>query len=101
MNIGKIAVVVAALLVGIGCKRKLSHADIEAELKKAMTDHLYKSVKYDSSKVKFNVLSVIFYEDKFSYDCEFQVRMIDKNHDTTGQMSAFISKDFSKVNRRQ
>ncbi|HTS44353.1 MAG TPA: hypothetical protein VMH01_08155 [Puia sp.] len=85
----------------IGCERKLSRSEVESELKKALTNHLYKSINYDSAKVKFIVQDVNFFEDKEVYDCEFHVHMITKTKDTTGIMVAAISKDFTNVNRKR
>jgi len=89
-----------ALIAAVGCKRSLSATEIETELKKAMTTHLYKSINYDSARIKYDVQTVIYYEDKTFYECEFKVRVTSPGHDTTGTMTARIFKDFSKVNRK-
>jgi hypothetical protein len=82
------------------CNRNLSPEELDAKLKSTMTDFLYKGVKYDSSKVKYRVQSVIYYPDKDYYDCEFKVFMSVKGgKDTVGDMRANISKDFTKVLR--
>jgi hypothetical protein len=50
------------------------------------------------------VLEVVYFEDKADYICEFKVNMKEKHDnilkDTTGSMSATISKDFKTVTRR-
>ena len=91
----------ALLLMMIACRHATSRNELESNLKKSMTEYLYKSVKNDSSQVKFNVLTVTFFEEKNFYLCEFKVRMKRVNGlDTTGIMSADISKNFSKVMRK-
>src|SRR5215470_8227791 len=78
--------------VFFSCERKLSQDDVENELKKAMTHQLYKGVGNDSSKVKYQVVSVNFFEDKGFYECEFKVHMTSNTTDTTGIMAARVSK---------
>lgn len=93
----------AIILTGLffnSCERKLSQNDVENELKKAMTALLYKSVGNDSSKVKYQVVGVTYFEDKQFYECEFKVHMTTKTSDTTGIMAARVSKDFSRVARK-
>ena len=64
-------------------------------------DHfLNSSKKIDTSKVKFTVLDVLFFEDKSAYDCEFKVHLVSPGKDTTGIIAATISKDFERVNRK-
>ncbi|MBS1599529.1 MAG: hypothetical protein JST75_14995 [Bacteroidetes bacterium] len=96
----KIFILTIAIISVFSCKRKLSAADLDMELKKALTQHLYKAMNYDSSKVKYDVQEVTHFEDKTYYECQFKVRVISANHDTTGIMTARISKDFSKVTRK-
>ncbi|PWT74292.1 MAG: hypothetical protein C5B59_11475 [Bacteroidetes bacterium] len=96
-------VLAALLFAGLffnSCERKLSQNDVENELKKAMTNQLYKGIGNDSSKVKYQVVSVNFFEDKGFYECEFKVHMTSNTTDTTGIMAARISKDFSRVARK-
>jgi hypothetical protein len=88
------------LFFGIACKRHLSHTDIENQLKSSMHKFLIKRKDYDSSKLKFDVQKVYFFEEKNSYDCEFVVRMRSNGYDTTGVMTATISKDFTRVSRK-
>ena len=88
-------------IVSLGaCNANPSPAEVEQKLKTAMNDYLYKSVNYDSSKVKYRVQNVVYFNDKDYYDCEFKVFMSVKDgKDTLGDMSAKISKDFTKVYR--
>ena len=93
----------ALLLTGLflfSCERKLSQNDVEDELKKAMTHQLYLGAGKDSAKVKYQVVSVNYFEDKQFYECEFKVHMKTSTSDTTGIMGARISKDFSQVARK-
>ena len=74
--------------------------DPREKLKAAMIDALYKAVNYDSSKVKYRIEEVIYYEDTKYYDCQFKLTMMRSgNTDTTGSVWAFISKDFKEVKR--
>jgi len=93
-------ILIITLIAAMGCKRTLTHEEVEAELKKAMTENLYKGINYDSAKAKYDVQSVSYYEDKTFFECEFKVRVTNPGHDTTGIMTARISKDFSKVVRK-
>lgn len=94
-------ILLIAIMSLFGCKRKMTTADIETELKKALTEHLYHAINYDSARIKYDVQTVTYFEDKTFFECEFRVRVTAPNHDTTGTMTARISKDFSKVNRKQ
>lgn len=87
-------------LAALSCQKKPKPAEVQMHLKKAMTEFLYESVNNDSSKVKFEVKDVIFFEDVNFYECEFNVRMMQGSKDTTGAMKARITKDFSKVSRK-
>jgi hypothetical protein len=88
-------------LIGFGCRRHLTHEETVAALNAAMQKFLSSQKKIDTSKVKFNILGVDYFEDTAFYDCRFKVRMTIKDHtDTTGLMGAKISKDFSDVKRR-
>ena len=96
----KLMLVFIMLLMVIGCKHALTRQEKEERLKKAMTTYLYEKINNDSQHVKFRVESVSFFEDKAFYDCEFNVHMIQNNHDTAGIMTATISKSFKKVKRK-
>jgi hypothetical protein len=95
------AIIFALLLFsGMACKRKLSHADIEDQLKTSMHAFLIKRPNYDSSKLKYEVQKVYYFEEKDAYECEFVVHMWSIGKDTTGVMTATVSKDFSRVKRK-
>ncbi len=82
------------------CNANLSPKEVEQKLKTAMNDYLYKSVNYDSSKVKYRVQNVVYFNDKDYYDCEFKVFMsVTGGKDSIGSMNARISKDFKTVLR--
>jgi light-regulated signal transduction histidine kinase (bacteriophytochrome) len=85
-----------------GCKRKTAdtNAKTESRLKAAMQDELYKAVNYDSATIKYRVLDVTFYEEKNRFICEFKVRLMQNGHDTTGIMTADISRDMTVVKRK-
>jgi hypothetical protein len=89
-----------ALVFSNGCIRKPSPADLESNLKAAMARSLNNDPGIDSTKVKFTVLEVNYFEEKDTYACEFKVNMKTANVDTTGIMSANISKDFAKILRK-
>jgi len=87
------------LLLAFACGKKLSHEEVETNLKKAMLKSLYEAVGNDSSKVKYQIQQVYFFEEKDFFDCEFRVNMLQPGHDTVGVMKAAITKDFAKVTR--
>jgi hypothetical protein len=83
------------------CNANPSAEDLKETLKSTMNDYLYKSVNYDSSKVKYRVQDVAYYNDRDYYDCEFKVLMsVTGRKDTVGNMNARISKDFKTVLRK-
>lgn len=96
--------IAALMLVSLLCACVRQHQDTpeetKAKLKAAMQDFLYKGVNYDSSRVQFHVMEVIYYETQPFYECEFKVHLHNPNTDTTGIMSARISKDFKEVARK-
>ncbi len=83
----------------LSCKQKAKPVDVESQLRKTMSEFLYKTVNNDSSKVKFEIQGLIYFRDPEFYECEFKVKMKQANHDTTDIMKARIAKDFSKVVR--
>jgi uncharacterized protein YpmS len=91
---------VTLLMVNNACVRKISTTELEANLKAAMARSLNTDPDIDSTKVKFTVLEVSYYEEKNTYACEFKVNMKTPNVDTTGMMSANISKNFVKILRK-
>jgi len=103
----KSAVMIIALAGGIlfnSCLKKDSRKDTEENLKTAMDLYLNHQRQIDTSRVKFKVLEVTFFEGKMGYICNFKVNMKERRNssltDTTGFMSANISKDFKDVSRR-
>jgi hypothetical protein len=86
------------------CLKKDSRKDTEENLKTAMELYLNHQRQIDTSRVKFKVLEVTFFEGKLGYICNFKVNMKEKKDvavtDTTGFMDANISKDFKDVSRR-
>ncbi len=89
------------LVFTAGCKPKeLSGIALENKLIETMDNYLKKSLQ---PGVKFTVENVVYYPEKQKKDyiCEFHVNMHYGNKDTTGTVSAIISNDFKKVERRQ
>lgn len=87
------------LALAAGCKpKKLSESQIESQLIKTMGDYLDKTAK---PGIAFTVKDVIFDERRGQYYCEFRVNMRSPGKDTTGTMTAFITHDFTKVDRSQ
>jgi len=80
------------------CKER-TREDLENRLKTTMRDYLYEQVNNDSSRVKYDVQSVIFYPERDYYHCEFNVRVKSATMDTTGTMIADIKGDFKEVRR--
>jgi hypothetical protein len=102
----KIRFLTAALFSGlilISCVKKTSRKDTEDGLKNAMGMYLNHSPKIDTSRVKFDVLEVSYFEEKEYYVCHFKVNMKQERNnqllDTTGLMTAHISKDLKNVSR--
>lgn len=91
---------VLVLLLLFACQKKPKPSEVQQHLKKAMTEFLYQSVNNDSSRVKFDVREVIYFEDVNAYECEFRVRMQQQGRDTTGVMKATVTRDFAKVSRK-
>ncbi len=87
------------LALFFGCKKKMTREELETKLKNAFITSLYERVNNDSSKVKYHVLELVYFEEANAYSCEFKVKMILPDHDTTGSMKATIMKDFKKVDR--
>ena len=89
------------VVVNAACKRKLSFSDTERELKAAMHTYLLQQrPNLDTSRVHYDVLKVAYYENKDFYDCEFTVRLRSPQIDTTGIMTATVTKDFATVHRK-
>lgn len=97
----KLVFVLALVIISLGsCEKKPKTADVNEHLNKAMREFLYSTVNNDSTKVKFDVQEVLFYEAANFYECEYKVRVVSPGKDTTGIMKARVSKDFTKVNRK-
>ncbi len=104
----KLRVVIISLLglfFFISCiKKDNAETDLEENLKTAMDLSLNHHPRIDTARVKFKVLEVAYYEAKNGYICDFKVNMKERRdgqlNDTTGMMSANISKDFKDVTRR-
>ncbi|MDE3251249.1 MAG: hypothetical protein KGO92_00490 [Bacteroidota bacterium] len=84
----------------LGCQKKPKVSEVRKHLSKAMTHFLYASVNNDSSRVKFLVKDVIYFEEADFFECEFTVDMKQNGKDTTGIMKARINKDFTQVSRK-
>jgi hypothetical protein len=86
------------------CLKKTGKKDVEENLKTAMGLYLNHQPRLDTSRVKFKVLEVTYFEDKMAYLCEFRVNMKTKENsqikDTIGMMAANVSKDFKTVSRK-
>jgi hypothetical protein len=97
-----IFIILSGILL-LSCIKKITRKETEDNLRRAMDLYLNHQPKVDTSKVKFKVLDVVFFEDKTVYICNFKVNMKtnldDHISDTTGAMSARISKDFREVSR--
>ncbi len=86
------------LVLASSCQRPVPNPDISGNLKNAMAAFLKKAV--DTTKVRFDVKEVTYFKEANFYECEFKVRMILPDKDTTGSMTARISSDFSNVTRK-
>jgi hypothetical protein len=99
-----IGIVFLSSIILLSCVKKPAKNEVELDLKNAMGLYLNHQPRIDTSKVKFDVLSVTFYEASKGYICEFKVNMKqqlpDRLLDTTGFMNANISKDFKTVSRK-
>ena len=92
---------VVSLLTGISCKRNLSPAEVKDNLEKAMTSRLIEEQGGDTTRRKFQMVDVNYFEEKDFYECEFTVRLFrEGGKDTTGIIKGRVSKDFSKVTKR-
>jgi len=99
-----ILILIFGSFILFSCHKKLSRNELENNLKTAMGLFLNHDPKVDTAKIKFTVLEVSYFEAPKGYICDFKVNMKDqsngRNIDTTGMMSANISKDFKDVSRR-
>ena len=94
--------IIAILLIAacaFACRYQTPENEIKEHLKRKMTDLLYQGKNNDSSITKYNILDVTYFSNPDNYFCKFKVHMHENNLDTTGIMTARISRDFSKINR--
>lgn len=94
----KLLLLIILLVFSFSCK-ETKKEDIEARLISTMRDFLYEKINNDSSVVKYEVQSVIYFPEKDYYRCEFNVRMKTANLDTVGLMVADVKADFKEVRR--
>ncbi|MEP6627189.1 MAG: hypothetical protein ABJA32_04355 [Ginsengibacter sp.] len=88
-------------VLAVGCKPKLLKGNaLESKLKSTMKNYLDTTLQ---PGVTFKIQDVIYYPqvDEKNYLCQFHVHMNFKNKDTLGIVSASISNDFLKVERKQ
>jgi hypothetical protein len=92
------------IILMTSCIKKSSPKEVQDNLKTAMELYLNHQPRIDTSRVKFKVLEVTYFEAPKGYICEFRVNMKEKTpdllRDTVGMMNANISKDFRDVTRR-
>lgn len=97
---------ILALLVScfilVSCQYSSSNNQtyVRDRLTQAMTKFLYEEHGGDTSKVHYDIQKVYYFEEKTFFNCQFTVHMKLPNYDTTGFMSAEISKDFETVKRK-
>jgi hypothetical protein len=98
----RLMIVLLLALSLCSCKRKPvdEKAKKEIRLKAAMQAELYRAINNDSSAIRYRVLDVTFFEEKDRFICEFKVSLLQNAHDTTGIMTADISKDMTVVKRK-
>jgi uncharacterized protein YkuJ len=99
-----VLVLIMSGILLFSCLKKTGKKDVEENLKTAMGLYLNRQPRLDTSRTKFKVLEVTYFEDKMAYLCEFKVNMKQKENkqikDTIGMMAANISKDFKTVSRK-
>jgi len=80
----------------------MSPEDLQTELSKAMLKKLYMDHHSDTSTVKYEILSVSYFQEKASYNCEYKVHMhiVSTGFDTVGIMAAKVSSDFKDIKRK-
>ena len=99
----KITAILMLAALFFSCKNQtaMTPTEVQEKLKQTMTAFLYNRINNDSSIVHYRILSVAYFANHTEYLCEFKVRMLERNLDTIGVMSANITKDFAKVYRKQ
>ena len=92
---------IASLGIGISCKRSLSQTEIKDNLEKAMASRLLEEQGGDTTRFKFKMEDVAYFETNDFYECEFTVRLHRPDgKDTTGLIKGRVSKDFQKVTKK-
>lgn len=87
-------------VVAVSCKGKTKSSPVtEDRLKSTMQAYFYNPINNDSANAKYHVLSVNYHEEENEYVCKFKVNLKGKLFDTTGVMTANISKDFKRIER--
>ncbi|MCX6204862.1 MAG: hypothetical protein NTZ19_01245 [Bacteroidetes bacterium] len=89
----------------LSCTTKNKPADVNLQLKSAMADYLNTDPK-SKGLFKYDVTSVVFFDDTKYYICEFKVHMTNeisaqnaRRIDTTGDMKVKIDKNFKVISR--
>ena len=98
----KIFLCFCLLIICFSCKRSLSPTEVRQGLSRAMLTYLWTDHKNDTSKVKYEILDVTYFETQAFYECEYKVHMHinSSGFDTVGVMTARVKKDFSEVKRK-
>ncbi len=92
---------IVILALGAACKQKVLSGD---QLNKKLVATMQNFLDKESHPgVIFTVKEVNYFPDKskHEYNCEFKVNMHSNNADTIGIMTANISNDFKKVERKR
>jgi hypothetical protein len=91
----------AFLLLGTGCQRKLSAAEVKEDLEKAMSAYLRQHQRPDTAPLRFDMVDVHYSEEDSDYLCQFTIKLHRPDGtDTTGIISSKVSKDFSAVSAK-
>lgn len=93
---------VLIIVLGYACQRAHPPSDVKKGLSKAMLNFLWHDKRNDTSKIRFEIMDVTFFEERNFYECEYKVRLhvIATGYDTIGTMTANVSKDFARVKRK-
>lgn len=94
----------ALLFFSFSCNTKQPEG-IGDKLKAALQHHLEEG--HQGKPVKYEVLTVNYFEEADYYNCEFKVKQTYKETDTStvlkdtiGSMAATVSKDFKTISRK-
>ena len=91
---------IIALTGGIffnSCLKKDSRKDTEENLKTAMDLYLNHQRQIDTSRVKFKVLEVTFFEGKLGYICNFKVNMKERRDRSNGYNRIYECQYFERL----